>query len=105
MATVVSSTEIMVTWDIVLPIDQNGVITMYEVLYQPQETFNGAIGDLTVNVSAPEMSVVLMNLQEYVNYTISVRAYSSVGEGPYSDSIIELTNEDSEYKMFKRIIC
>ena len=105
MATVMSSTEIMVTWDIVLPIDQNGVITMYEVLYQPQETFDGSIGDLTVNVSAPEMSVVLMNLQEYVNYTISVRAYTIVGEGPYSDGIIELTNEDSEYKMCKRIIC
>ena len=105
MATVVSSTEIMVTWDIVLPIDQNGVITVYEVLHQPQETFNGSIGDLTVNISAPEMSVVLMNLQEYVNYTISVRAYTSVGEGLYSDGIIELTNEDSEYKIFKRIIC
>ena len=69
---------------------------MYEVLYQPQETFNGAIGDLTVNVSAPETSVVLMNLQEYVNYTISVRAYTSVGEGPYSEGIVELTNEDSK---------
>ena len=105
MATVMSSTEIMVTWDIVLPIDQNGVITMYKVLYQPQETFDGSIGDLTVNVSAPEMSVVLMNLQEYVNYTISVRAYTSVGEGSYSDGIIELTNEDSEYKICERIIC
>ena len=97
VATVMSSTEIMVTWDIVLPIDQNGVITMYEVLYQPQETFNGSIGDLTVNVSAPEMSVALMNLQEYVNYTISVRAYTSVGEGPYSEAIIELTNEDGNF--------
>ena len=94
MATVVSSTEIMVTWDIVLPIDQNGVITMYEVIYQPRETFNEAIGDLTVNVSAPEMSVVLMDLEEYVNYTISVRAYTIVGEGPYSEGIVELTDED-----------
>ena len=77
--------------------DQNGVITMYEVLYQPQETFNGAIRDLTVNVSAPEMSVVLMDLEEYVNYTISVRAYTSVGEGPYSEGIVELTSEDGNY--------
>ena len=104
MATVVSSTEIMVTWDMVPPINQSGVITMYEVLYQPQETFDGSIEDLTVNVSAPEMSVVLMNLQEYVNYTISVRAYTSVGEGPYSDGIIQLTNEDSEYKSCERKI-
>ena len=104
MATVVSSTEIMVTWDMVPPINQSGVITMYEVLYQPQETFDGSIEDLTVNVSAPEMSVVLMDLEEYVNYTISVRAYTSVGEGPYSDGIIQLTNEDSEYKSCERKI-
>ena len=97
MTTVVSSTEIMVTWGIVPPIDQNGVITMYEVLYQPQETFNGAITDLTVNVSAQDMSVVLMNLEEYVNYTISVRAYTSVGEGPYSEGIVELTDEDGNF--------
>ena len=96
MATVVSSTEIIVTWDIVLPINQNGVITMYEVLYKPQETFNGAIRDLTVNVSAPEMSVILMNLQEYVNYTISVRAYTSVGEGPYSEDVIVMTASDGK---------
>ena len=97
MATVVSSTEIMVTWGIVPLIDvQNGVITMYEVLYQPQETFNGAIGDLTVTVSAPEMSVVLMNLQEYVNYTISVRAYTSVGEGPYSEGIYVMTPSEGK---------
>ena len=77
---------------------------MYEVLYQPQETFNGAIGDLSVNISAPAMSVVLMDLEEYANYTISVRAYTSVGEGPYSEGIIELTNEDSECNNCRRIM-
>ena len=70
---------------------------MYEVLYQPQETFNGTIGESTVNVSAPNMSVVLMNLQEYVNYTISVRAYTSVGVGPYNEGIVELTNENGNF--------
>ena len=76
MATVVSSTEIMVTWDIVHEIDQNGVITMYEVLYVPLETFGGAIGPLSVNVI--EQRATLTDLQEYVNYTISVRAYTEL---------------------------
>ena len=93
-ATANSSTTISVTWDIVLPIDQNGVITMYEVLYVPLETFGGAIGPLTVNVSGTEMSVVLVDLEEFVYYNISVRAYTSVGEGPYSDGIIEITYSD-----------
>ena len=101
MATVLSSTEIMVTWGIVPPIDKNGVITIYEVLYQPQETFNGVIRDSTVNVTAPNMSVVLINVEDYVNYTISVRAYTSVGEGPYSEGIIELTNEEGNMEHLK----
>ena len=95
MATVVSSTEIMVTWDIIFRIDQNGVITMYEVLYQPQETFNGAIGEITVNVT--ELTANLTGLEEFANYTISVRAYTSVGEGPYSEGIVKLTNEDGNF--------
>lgn len=89
-----SSTTIIVTWDIIPPIDQNGVITMYEVLYEPLETFGGAIQTQTRNVSGTEMSVVLMNLEEFVNYSISVRAYTSVGEGPYGDEIREKTNTD-----------
>ena len=81
-------------WEEVVPIDQNGVITMYQVLYQPLETFGGAIGPLTVNVT--EQTVDLTDLEEYVNYTISVQAYTSAGEGIYSDDIIEHTNGDSK---------
>ncbi len=89
-----SSTTIEVTWDIVPPIDQNGIITMYEVLYQPLETFDGAIMTQTMNVSGSAMSVVLSDLEEFVNYTISVRAYTSVGAGNYSSEITVLTLED-----------
>ena len=74
---------------------------MYEVLYQPymEELGEAAIVEniLSVNVSAPEMSVVLMNLEEYVNYIISVRAYTSVGEGPYSEIVMAMTNEDGKH--------
>ena len=90
----VSSTSIYVTWDMVPPIDQNGIITMYEVMYQPLETFNGNISTSTINLT--NMSVLLTDLQEFVNYTISVRAYTSVGAGPYSDEITVMTLEDSK---------
>ena len=96
---VVSSTIINVTWDIVPPIDQNGIITMYEVMYQPLETFNGNINTQTMNVSGTEMSVILMELQEFVNYTISVRAHTSVGAGPYSDEVTVLTLQDGKYNI------
>ena len=91
-----SSTTIEVTWDIVPPLDQNGIITVYEVMYQPLETFNGNICTQTIVVSGTEMSVFLIELQEFVNYTISVRAYTSVGAGPYSDEVTVLTLEDGK---------
>ena len=94
MAMVLSSTEIMVTWDMVPPIDQNGIITVYEIRYEPLETFGGQIESVTVNVTAPVMAVTLSELQEFVNYTISVRAFTSVGEGPYSNDIAIMTLQE-----------
>ena len=88
-----SSTTIAVMWEEVLPIDQNGVITMYKVMSTPLETFEGTLESDTVNVSGSNMSVVLRGLQEYTNYAISVQASTSVGMGPYSDPVTELTPE------------
>ena len=96
IATVLSSTEILVNWDSVPSVYQNGIITMYEVLYQPLETFGGAIQTLSRNLSGTEMSVVLTDLEEFVYYNISVRAYTSVGEGPYSDDVTVRTNENGK---------
>ncbi len=76
--------------------DQNGIITTYEVQYEPLETFGGLIQTQTMNVSVPNRSVTLRNLQEFVNYTISVRACTSVGEGPYSIGVVERTLEDGK---------
>ena len=82
------------TWDSVPPIDQNGIITMYEALYRPLETFSGTLEILIRNVSMTEMSVVLTDLQEFNSYNISIRAYTSVGEGPYSEDLTATTLEN-----------
>ena len=93
-ATANSSTTIAVMWDGVVPIDQNGVITMYEVMYTPLEDFDGTIMTRTTNVT--DLSLLLMDLEEYVNYTISIRALTSAGAGNYSDPVTVLTNEDGK---------
>ena len=99
-AIVTSSMEIQVNWLEVLPIDQNGIIMKYEVMNQPLETFNGKIGTQRVNLTASEMSVTLMELQEFVNYTISVRAYTSVGAGPFSAGIRVTTNQAGKWIVY-----
>ncbi len=67
---------------------------MYEVLYQPLETFNEAIMAKTENVSL--RYVLLTDLEEYVHYNISLRAYTSEGAGPYSEEVTVMTPEDSK---------
>ena len=94
MTTVLSSTEIMVTWDIVPEIDQNGVITIYEVLYVPLETFGGMISSMTATVLVPNTSVTLTGLEEYVVYNISVRAFTNAGSSDYSPVLQRRSFED-----------
>ena len=94
-AAVLSSTEIQVNWTEVLEIDQNGIVTEYEVMYEPLMTF-GVLSNETVVVDSTNFSVTLMDLEEYVEYNISVRAYTSVGPGPYSVGIVRRTFEDGK---------
>ena len=91
-AAVLSSTEIQVNWTEVLEIDQNGIIAKYEVMYEPLMNFSGQITTLTVNTT--NLSITLMDLEEYVEYSISVRAYTRVGPGLYSVGIVRRTLED-----------
>ena len=86
-ATALSSNQIFVTWDMVPPIDQNGVITMYQVFYYSMDTPNELI---TKNVTGLEVN--LTGLEKSVNYSISVCAYTSHGRGPYSESTWATTN-------------
>ena len=66
---------------------------MYEVQYEPLETFGGLI--FTDTTTTTELTTTLTGLEEYVEYNITVRAYTSEGPGPYSDPpVTERTLED-----------
>ena len=94
MPTTISSTEILVSWDEVPAIDQNGVIILYEVQYEPLMTFDEALMTMTMNTS--NTSIVVGGLQEYVEYNITIRAYTSVGPGPFSPGVDNRTFEDGK---------
>ena len=93
MAMKISSTVIRVSWSPVPAIDQNGVITQYEVEYN-QTTFSEVSMYNTTTVNSTTLIVHLTGLEEYVVYSIRVRAYTSVGAGPYSDVVMERTQEN-----------
>ena len=65
----------------------------------PLQTFGGLL--VTETVTTSSFLLTISQLEEYVEYIISVRAYTSVGPGPYSDGIINGTLEDSK----KQLLC
>ena len=94
MAVNITSTTITLTWTEVPAIHQNGVILGYDVEYT-QTTFDSV--PTTQNVTVTSTLAVLTGLEEYVEYSIQVRAYTEEGPGPYSGVLIVTTSEDSEF--------
>ena len=90
-----SSTTILVTWDPVPEIDQNGIITQYEVEFN-QSIFSEISTSNLTTTNAPQLMVELEGLEEYVDYTFRVRAFTSVGPGPFSVAVVDRTLEDGE---------
>ncbi len=94
-----SSTTIAVMWDTVPPEHQNGIIEMYEITYRQIDVFNEKIENKFMNASKSETSTILVNLEEFVRYAISVRAYTTKGEGPWSEVRVATTLEDSKLQI------
>ena len=90
----ITSTSFCVT--IYPPIDfaQNGPIASYSVTYVG-ELFNTTEVSTTVSVSSvvypltESSSVCISNLEEYNNYTVSIRAVNGAGAGTAATIIVE----------------
>jgi len=92
----ITSTTIRVFWQDIPPENKRGDIIAFEVVYVPLETFNGAISSSMLNASGSNFSVTLESLEENVNYSISIQAYTSAGPGPTSPTVHATTLEDSK---------
>ena len=76
---------INITWNI--PTKPNGVIIMYEIRYRESNS-NGPY--IMTNTTNTQYSIG--GLLPNTNYTIGVRAYTSVGPGEWSDTQISISN-------------
>ena len=93
----ISPTEIEMSWNEVIPIDQNGIIIIYEVYYQPAQVFNGSKTEYAVNTT--NTTILLSNLHESVQYNITVHAYTSIGPGLFSSHILRTTKEARKFML------
>ena len=91
----ISSTAILVTWDPVPEISRNGIITQYEVKVN-QSTFDEIPSTRLTTTNGSVLMVELGGLEEYVEYSIRVRAYTSEGPGPFSVAWVDRTLEEGE---------
>ena len=73
---------------------QNGILRYYEIEYYSTSDFL-SIEQKVANVSASQNTITIENLQEYAEFQFKVRAYTSIGPGPYS-SEITVTTQPSE---------
>ncbi len=89
--------SLSVSWGEVPRALRNGFITQYDIRYEPLETYDGNIGTRSITVHEDEgREVALLDLEEDTQYNVSIRAYTVVGEGPFSEQVTGRTSEGGE---------
>ena len=84
-----TSRSVSVSWSNIYCIERNGVITDYTVVFQEQ---GGAVVPGEVNVM--DRTFTASGLIPHTNYIFRVAGVNSNGQGPYSNDITVLTDED-----------
>ena len=89
LSTTLNATAIQVQWETVPEIDRNGIITFFEVRVHPVQ-----FQDISyINVSGSELVLVVGGLEEFVEYSFTIRAYTIAGPGKFSDVTTSTTNQ------------
>ena len=95
-----SSTSISVSWDEVQAELQNGIITSYNITYQSlTENDNGF-----VQASLNDRQANVTGLKEFVEYSISVAAFTVKGGGPPFVFIVRTDQDSKSYNTFFSIL-
>ena len=91
-----SSTSILVSWEEVQGGLRNGIITRYNITYQSlTENDNG-----TVQAGPNDHHANLTGLKEFVEYNISVVAFTVKGDGPPFVFVVRTDQDSKSYNTF-----
>ncbi|KAG7163473.1 Tyrosine-protein phosphatase Lar-like 2 [Homarus americanus] len=83
---------IVFTWDLPVPSKRNGVIIQYELQFSKNVILNN---DFKHNKNVTDGNRIVFNgLEENMDYTFKVRAWTSKGHGPYSENLHLHTEPD-----------
>ena len=114
VATALSATTVSVSWQPPALLDQNGVVTAYQVVLVDTSNESrkmSSVGGNTLTLLFQGMQVIQkicsttdmclhvifsVGLNEYTTYSVSVAANNSLGIGPYSQPVEVTTHESSK---------
>ena len=103
-ATTISSSKISVSWETLPAIDNNGIITEYEVQYNQTVAVESHPPTASVMVPANQTTVVLTGLGAGLQYSVTVRAFTVQGPGPFSsDHVTAETDPDGMISSYHKI--
>ena len=93
----INSTAVIVTW--IEPDMTNGIITMYEIIYSVGN--HSVLDDNATSVSVTETTntsyaVIISGLDHFSIYTVTVRAFTHIGAGNFTDPFSILTDSYSK---------
>ena len=77
---------------------------MYEIEYEPLDSFDCGLMVESINTTGPVLMMNLTGLEEYVEYDITVRAYTSEGPGPYSDPPVTVRTLEDGNECFPNVL-
>ena len=94
-----SSTEILIVWDPVREAERLGEIVSYGVFVLSLELRNSTL------ISTDATTELLVgSLEEFTEYTFSVQASTSIGDGPFGPSVTSTTFEDGRVNVVS-VVC
>ena len=94
MVTSVNLASLRVMWQLPLEIGRNGMIIGYDIKY----TRVGSSDMMNVNINSGTTHTI-SGLTAFVMYSVRVAAVNVNGTGVFSDPIIRLSGEDSEFNI------
>jgi Down syndrome cell adhesion protein len=87
------SRTIELSWQQPDPAYRNGPLGGYHVLYE-EAGLEQATPPMPVTLDASRTTLTLRDLKKYTQYSVRVRAFNMLGDGPWSPTVLVMTAED-----------
>lgn len=99
-----SSESLLIQWAPPPPDQQNGQILGYKVIWMKGHHTDVTKSQNMVNMARDTRSRRLDSLDKYQEYSVWVKAYTAIGDGPASDAIHVWTDEDGRWSAGRKAL-